>query len=80
MHRSGAPFVARLAEWRAVPGGQRSDGSTVAEPGELIEARLVLGICERFGCLPSALDGEDAELARLLEIEARGTRKEVGEE
>ncbi len=33
-------------------------------------ARFVLGACERFGCLPSALFTEDAGLLRLLEIEA----------
>jgi hypothetical protein len=32
----------------------------------------VLGICERFGCLPSELYREDAELLRLLTIEAMG--------
>jgi hypothetical protein len=37
-------------------------------------------VCERFGCLPSALDEEDAELARLLEIEARGTPEKKGGE
>ena len=28
-----------------------------------------LRMCERFGCLPSALAGEDGELFRMLEIE-----------
>jgi hypothetical protein len=37
----------------------------------------VLGVCERFGCLPSQLEQEDAELVRLLEIEALGTPREV---
>lgn len=36
----------------------------------------MLGVCERFGCLPSQLEREDAELLRLLEIEAVGTPKE----
>jgi len=31
----------------------------------------MLGLCERFGCLPSALLDEDAELVRYLNIEKR---------
>jgi len=39
---------------------------------------MVLGLCERFGCLPSALYAEDAELIRLVRIEELGgTREEV---
>jgi hypothetical protein len=33
---------------------------------------MVLGVCERFGCLPSALYQEDGELLRLLTIETLG--------
>lgn len=33
---------------------------------------MVLGLCERFGCLPSALFEESAELAQMLNIEALG--------
>jgi hypothetical protein len=33
-------------------------------------------LCERFGCLPSALEREDARLLRLVEIEALGRRSE----
>lgn len=32
----------------------------------------MLGLCERFGCLPSQLYAEDAGLLRLLRIEALG--------
>jgi hypothetical protein len=35
-----------------------------------VHARLVLGLCERFGCLPSQLLEEDGELARWLTLEA----------
>lgn len=31
-------------------------------------AQLVLGLCDRFRCLPSQLYAEDAELLRLLRI------------
>lgn len=33
-------------------------------------ALRALEICERFGCLPSALAEEDTELLRMLAIEA----------
>lgn len=33
---------------------------------------MILGLCERFGCLPSALLAEDASLLRLLKIEQMG--------
>lgn len=33
---------------------------------------MVLGLCERFGCLPSALYAEDASLIRMLELEEMG--------
>ncbi len=33
---------------------------------------MVLGLCERFGCLPSQLYAEDAEIFRLLAIEELG--------
>lgn len=32
----------------------------------------MLGLCERFGCLPSQLYEEDGELWRLMQIEALG--------
>lgn len=35
---------------------------------------LILGLCQRFGCLPSALYAEDAGLLRLLRIESLGRR------
>jgi hypothetical protein len=30
---------------------------------------MIIDLCERFGCLPSQLLAEDAELFRMLEIE-----------
>lgn len=43
---------------------------------------MILGLCERFGCLPSQLEAEDATLLRLLRIEAYGktSNDEGGEE
>jgi hypothetical protein len=34
---------------------------------------MVLALCERFGCLPSQLEAEDAELLRLVAIVNAGT-------
>lgn len=41
-----------------------------------MDAKLVLGLCARFGCLPSQLEQEDAEIMRLVNIVAEGTRTE----
>jgi hypothetical protein len=38
---------------------------------------MIVGLCERFGPLPSAVLAEDAELLRLLRIVALGTREEA---
>jgi hypothetical protein len=40
------------------------------EPGDLTRARFVVGLCERFHCLPDAggLLDQDAELLRMLRI------------
>lgn len=38
---------------------------------------MILGLCRQFHCLPSQLYAEDAQILRLLEIEARGRRDEV---
>jgi hypothetical protein len=51
-----------------VPGGVDPDGDLVAKPGELIEAEIIIDLCERFHCLPSALLAEDAQLFRWLRI------------
>ncbi len=37
---------------------------------------MVLGLCERFSCLPSALMAEDVALLRLIAIEDLGRDKE----
>lgn len=40
------------------------------EPGALVRARLVIGLCDRFRCLPEpgALLDQDAELIQMLNI------------
>jgi len=75
--RISGPYLAAACERaRDFPGGVHSDGTTVTEPGELIEAKTILGLCDRFGCLPSQLAAEDAAILRLLKIEELGVRRE----
>lgn len=40
------------------------------EPGELTRARMIVGLCERFHCLPGAggLLDQDAEFLRMIRI------------
>lgn len=44
---------------------------------ELTEAQTLLGLCDRFHCLPSQLEREDASILRLVKIEALGRREEA---
>lgn len=41
-------------------------------PAELWEASTIIGLCDRFHCLPSQLLAEDASLLRLLAIVGEG--------
>jgi len=43
---------------------------------ELIEAKTVLAVCDRFHCLPSQALKEPADVLRLMKIESLGTRRE----
>lgn len=36
----------------------------------------MLGLCDRFHCLPSQLYEEDADLIRMVAIQVMGTRRE----
>ena len=47
----------------------------------MIEARIVLGICDRFGCTPDVAEKQDAGVLRMLEIEdIKGWRRREGGE
>src|SRR6266700_1567654 len=59
----------RLALWRDFGGSVTRTGELVEEPAELRRARLILGLCDRFRCLPGQLKGEDAEVLRLIAVE-----------
>lgn len=37
---------------------------------------MVLGLCEMFHCVPSALEEESADIIRLLNIRQMGTKRE----
>lgn len=37
---------------------------------------MILGLCRQFHCLPSQVYAEDAELLRMLRIEAMARREE----
>jgi len=62
------PFTRRIERWRQLnlPG---------LMPVEVVEARLVLGLCDRFGQLPSAVLAESAYLLSLLAIERMSERE-----
>src|SRR5690349_19057812 len=67
------PFRTRIEQWKSSGGiGFNPDGSLIRKPVELVEAEMIMGLCERFGCLPSQLLAEDAELLRYLELESMG--------
>jgi hypothetical protein len=36
---------------------------------------MILGLCDRFGCLPSQVLAEEASVLRLLRLEALGRRE-----
>lgn len=40
-----------------------------------MDAELVLGLCDRFHCLPSQLEDEPADIMRLIAIQAMGTKQ-----
>ncbi len=62
------PFRAKIDRWHAVPGGIDTYGNPVTKPAELATAETIINLCERFGCLPSALYAEDAEIFRLIRL------------
>ena len=47
----------------------------------MTEARIILGLCDRFGCTPDVAERLDAGVLRLLEIEdIKGWRHAEGGE
>jgi hypothetical protein len=74
--RSAEPFARDLTIWRDFAGGTTTSGGSIVKPGELAEAELVLGLCDRFHCIPEVAEEMDAGVLRLLKIEELGTRRE----
>ena len=50
------------------------------KPWELVHAELIDGLCQRYGCLPSQLMQEDAEILRLVAIVQEGKPEEANGE
>jgi len=44
----------------------------VIKPWELESAEMIDGLCQRYGCLPSALLSEDVTIMRMLAIVTEG--------
>ena len=53
-------------------GGTYQDGRPISKPTELEMAEIVDGICQRYGCLPSAVMAEDVGILRMLSIVGEG--------
>ena len=54
------PFRRDVARWRHVGDAVGADGETVRKPWTLAKAEFVDSLCQRYGCLPSALRQESA--------------------
>jgi len=48
----------------------------VSEPVELLEAKMIDNLCQRYSCLPSQLLGEDVSLLKRIGIVAEGAPSE----
>ena len=78
--RGAAPFAGRLGLWHDFGGGVDSrTGEFVEKPAELIEAEIIIGLCDRWKVLPSQVRAEGADVLRLLDVYHLGHRKEEGE-
>jgi hypothetical protein len=51
-----------------VGGGIDREGNIISEPWQLMKAKFIDGMCQRYGCLPSQLLEEDVDL--LLKMQA----------
>ena len=69
---TGGRLSLGIAWWQAVRGGTYQDGTPVAKPLDLELAEIVDGICQRYGCLPSAVMGEDVGILKMLSIVGEG--------
>ena len=65
---SGKSLEADIIKWKHVKGGTDKDGKVVSQPLQLYQAEIIVGICQRYGQLPSAVLEENASLLKLLHI------------
>ena len=70
-------FIREVQRWKHVGGGyDRETGDIIQLPQELMQARTIDALCQRYSCLPSQLLQEDANL--ILHIHA--LMKEAGDD
>ena len=56
------PFRREIERWQHVGGGTDRDGNVIGQPWPLMRAKMIDGLCQRYGCLPSQLMEEDTDL------------------
>jgi hypothetical protein len=59
---SASPFRTKIEKWKAVGGGIDSNGEIIEQPWELMKARFIDNVCQRYSCLPSQLMNEDIDM------------------
>ena len=65
---TAGPFIHELSQWRHVGDAYTSGGERIGKPWGLVRAELIDGLCQRYGCLPSALLKESAEVLRMVKL------------
>lgn len=61
------PFRLELERWKAVAGGIDRDGNVIHPPWLLQKARMIDGLCQKYGCLPSQLLEEDTDTILMMQ-------------
>ncbi len=69
---------ARINKWLNFGGAITRTGELITKPVELEEAELIIGLCDRFHCLPKegGILDQDVDIIRLLKIYAMGNQEE----
>ena len=71
-----------IERWRDFGGAITRSGERIGKPWELDEAEQIIGLCDRFHCLPKeggVLD-QDADIIRMMKIVALSRPPEEGGE
>ncbi len=69
----------RVEKWHHVGGAVGADGKEVGKPYWLSKAELIDSLCQRYGCLPSQLLKEDAEILLIAGLANDGQAARDGE-